>query len=217
MAKPKSSAASAKTFMLEGTPYKYPSNHKKAGQNVVKANGKPYVWARGTKQKTTKDGKPYVTIEVPLSVVRKPNNFFIKGVKTRRTQDKDGVTRDHKYVIGYYRLNRLTQAGHDARVWMVARQYYQGGKPALFDVYYKGSSYYTAQKIFDGIACHQGWKEIYDKQTGRNSVLSFQSDGTAKAAIDYVNRKRDDRTFFKEHGVSRRVANQYGIPVSYQK
>lgn len=195
---------------LEGTPYKYPSNHPKAGQNVVNTKtGKPYVWARGTKQQTTKSGQPFVSIEVPLSVVRKPNNFFTQGVKTRRVQDKDGIVRDHKYVIGYYRLNRKTQAGHDARVWIVARQYYQGGKPALFDVYYKGMSYYTAQNVFDGIACNTGWQNGYNKRTGQNFMREFQSDGTAKSAINYVNRKREARLYAKEHGVSFSEAYKY--------
>ena len=198
---------------LEGTTYTYPTNHKNAGEPVInRQTGKPYVWARGTKQKETKDGKKYVTIEVPLSTVRKPNNFFTQGVKTCQKKDKDGKWRDHKYIIGYYRLNRKTQSGHDARVWIVARQYYQGGKPALLDVYYKGMSYYTAHDVFDGIAFDGAWENRYNKKTGKNFVSKYYSNGTSQAAIDYKNRKREDRKFFLQNGYSRQDAERYGLP-----
>ena len=198
---------------LEGTDYLYPANHPKAGQPVInEATGKPYQWARGTTQRKTKSGQPYVTIEVPLSTVRKPNNFFTQGVKTCQKKDKDGKWRDHKYIIGYYRLNRKTQSGHDARVWIVARQYYQGGKPALLDVYYKGMSYYTAHDVFDGIAFDGAWENRYNKKTGKNFVSKYYSNGTSEAAIDRKNRKREDRKFFQQNGYSRQTAERYGLP-----
>ena len=176
----------AKTTALGGKPFINP----RTGKPVMnRKSGKPYTWSPRAYETKDKNGNRMVEMRVPSSFIKRPNNFFCTGVKHKKvvnptTHKEDIIT----YVKGYVRLQRKTQSGHDARLFYVAREFYMGGKPGLFDIHYKGDNYRRAEDVFNEIPFHDGWIATY--KNGKNGQMKISSDGTRRSQIEFVNQRR---------------------------
>lgn len=175
---------------LGGKAYLNPKTKKPV---INQKTGKPYTWSPRAYMTKDKNGNAMVEINMPSTMVKRPNNFFCTGVKhknviNKATGKKDVIT----YVKGYVRLNRKTTNGHDARLYYVAREFYMGGKPGIFAIHYKGDNFYRAEDIFNDIPFHDGWVETYNKKQNKNYQMGIKSDGTRKSQIEYVNKRRQE-------------------------